>query len=100
MVLDYHFARPCEALIGKTPAEAAMAWNPLDGKRGWPALLGLAENYERTRHYLKKQGQVCSRIHRQITFDELQIVDKMLIRKNDPLTCDRNKQLQMSLFLT
>jgi hypothetical protein len=100
MVLDYHFARPCEALIGKTPAEAAMTWNPLDGKRGWPALLRLAEYYERTRLSLKKQVQVYSKIHRQITFDELPIVDKRLIGKDGPLTCDRNKQLQLSSFLT
>jgi hypothetical protein len=45
--LNYHFARPCEALCGRTPAEVAMEWNPIDKRSGWQTLLGLTEYYRK-----------------------------------------------------
>lgn len=99
-ILDYHFARPCEALCGQTPAEAAMAWNPLDGKRGWPALLQLAEYYGKTIVTSKKQNKISKRIQRQITLDELPLIDNNWTRKDDPSTGNRNKQLRLGSFLT
>jgi hypothetical protein len=90
--LDYHFAKPCEALCGIPPAEIAIAWNPLDGVRGWPALLQLAEYYSKTIVTSKKQKQVSKRIQMQITLDGLQLKDSNWTRKDDSLSGISNKK--------
>ena len=99
LILDYLFARPCEALNGQTPAELAMAWNPIDGKRGWPALLQLAKHYGKIRFPAKKKGQVCV-TQRQTTLDESLLVEKKTMKKGRRVPWDRNKQLQLGSFLT
>jgi hypothetical protein len=98
LILDYIFARPCEALNGKTPAESAMAWKPIDGKRGWPALLRLAEHYAKRRRTLRKKNNAKRKIQRQVTFDEFTFAGRPT-KKGSRATFDRKKQLQLSSFL-
>ena len=93
LILDYNFARPCEALNGKTPAEAAMAWEPIDGKRGWHALLKMAKHYAKRRSPKNAKGKT----QRQLTFDEI-ILGKRSTNRSFA-TFDRKKQLQLSSFL-
>jgi len=56
LILDYNFVRVSDVLGGKTPAEMALHWKPIDCKvGGWRFLLGLAKYYKRTVLGCKKQ---------------------------------------------
>ena len=58
LILDYNFVRTSEVLGGKTPAEMALHWQPIDYQvGGWCFLLGLAKYYKRTALRWKKQKQ-------------------------------------------
>ena len=58
LILDYNFVRVSEVLGGKTPAETALHWQPIDCTAGgWYFLLGLAKYYKRTVLGCKKQKQ-------------------------------------------
>ena len=97
-ILSYNFARPCEVLGGITPAEAAMAWNPLDGKRGWPGMLQLAKNYGNVRSVSRKQTIGSRRIFGQNTLDEIQLITNNGITKEGSSTSINNKQTCLSSF--
>jgi transposase-like protein len=95
LVIDYLFARPCEALNGKTPAEAAMAWKPVDGKRGWHALLRLAGCYAKKSDVIKMNSRK-EKFQKQLTFDEF---PGCLSTKSSCKASNHGRQLKLSLFL-
>jgi len=97
LILDYNFARPCEALNGKTPAELAMAWKPLDGKRGWLELLQLAEQHAKGRGIPRKKKEI-GNIQKQTTFD-LFLLGKTAAKNGCCPTFDHKQQRRLDLFL-
>lgn len=98
-ILDYHFARPCEALCGQTPAKVTMDWNPLDGIRGWPALLQLGEYYAKKTVTFRKQNH-SYRIQKQVTLDGLSLVNSSWTRTDHKSTSVSNKQMRLGSFLS